>query len=68
MNWIQDPTIRGLVTAVLSAVLTALTTWATTNSVKTIVVAGGTTLCSVLLSAWGLNRIGSYYRDRARAA
>jgi len=61
VDWLQNPTIRGLVTAILSAVLTGLATWATTDSVKTIVIASGTTFCSVLLSAWGLNKIASLY-------
>lgn len=67
MSWLQDPIVRGLITAVLSAVLTALTTWAGTDSTKAIIIAAGTTFCTVLLSSWGLTKLADRYRQGSGA-
>jgi uncharacterized membrane protein YfcA len=46
--------VRGLVIAIPTALLTTLTTWSQTNDVKTIVIAGGTSLVGTFLARSGI--------------
>lgn len=54
---------RGVVIAVLTALLTTLTTWSQTSDVKTLVIAGATSCISTFLVRSGLE--GMYDTSRA---
>jgi hypothetical protein len=56
--------IRALIIAVLSGVATALTTWATTDELKPIIIAGGTAFLTPLIARFGGE--GTYDTRRQR--
>jgi len=55
---------RALVIAVPTGILTALTTWATTDDLKTILIAGGTAATTTFLARVGLEGSFDTRRDR----
>jgi hypothetical protein len=58
-------TIRGLIIAILTGLLTTLTTWSQSSDAKTLVIAGATAFISTFLARSGLEGMYDTNRDRA---
>jgi hypothetical protein len=56
--------VRALILAICTGLLTALTTWQTSDDGKTIIIAAGTAAITAFLARWGVE--GTYDTNRAK--